>query len=223
MSKLAEYIKGFAGLVGSKESVYFQSVESGSTVLNAVVREQAVPEIRQRLELMRFEADSEAAELAHKFDETLRRDGTSAVLEAGNDWRMPFPGSNVADLSQKVRQHDSLQGRLVRIGGKDSTAHAQIDTGNAIERCSMTRTIARKMAPYLFGPSLRLHGDATWERSHFGPWRLNRFRVESFDILEDIDFGESLRRLRESEQSAWDDINASDFMEEMRHGEKSPA
>lgn len=85
----------------------------------------------------------------------------------------------------------------MRIGGKDTTAHATLeDSEGNCWACEVNRSLAKEMAHFLFGRTLRVSGTARWERTEEGEWHLNKFVGESFRQLDDDELQEAIQRLR---------------------------
>lgn len=104
-------------------------------------------------------------------------------------------------------QPDVLDGVLIRVGGRDDTVPVHLRDGDAIHMCNATRDMARRLAVHLYGPTLRVRGDARWERDADGVWSMKRFNITEFDELDDAPLGEVVARLRSVEGGGWKDID----------------
>ena len=95
-----------------------------------------------------------------------------------------------------LRERGSLDGVLIRVGGKDDTVPVHLLDGDKVHVCNANREVARRLAPDLFGSILRVHGEGRWERDQEGKWNLLRFDIRDFEPLDDVPLGEAVRRLR---------------------------
>lgn len=104
------------------------------------------------------------------------------------------------------REGGTLDGVLIRVGGKDDTVPVHLLDGDKVHICSANREVARLLAPNLCGPILRVHGEGRWERDQDGNWALLRFNVRGFERLDGVPLGEVVRRLRAVKGSGWQRI-----------------
>lgn len=223
MSRLAEYMSQVATLLGNQEYVHFEKLEEGSAVLVSTIDEVAIPKVEQRIASLRHEnAPEDAQKAVDKINEMLRDDNTRGELAKGPAKILPFPGRDIPRPVKigPINQNGSLDGVLVRIGGKDETAHALlIDAESRQWTCIVTRDMARQMAHHLFGAPMRLFGNGKWERNEAGNWNLLKFTVDTFKILEDRNLEDAIHRLRSIQGSEWD--NEADpiaLLNKMRSG-----
>ncbi len=108
-----------------------------------------------------------------------------------------------------LSERGTLDGVLVRVGGKDDTVPVHLLDGDKVHICNANREVARRLAPHLFGAILRVHGEGRWERDQDGNWNLLRFDIRDFEPLEDVPLGEAVRRLRAVKGSRWQRISES--------------
>lgn len=101
-------------------------------------------------------------------------------------------------------QQTDIDGILVRIGGTDETAHAQVmDAEQRIWKCELTREQAKLLAPYLYGQPVRLSGSGRWQRDAEGNWSLIRLKVAEFHALRGEPLDEVIRKLRAIPGNKW--------------------
>ena len=105
------------------------------------------------------------------------------------------------------REKGTLDGVLIRVGGKDETVPVHLLDGDKVHICNANREVARRLAPNLFGPILRVQGEGRWERDQEGKWILLRFDIRDFEPLDDVPLGEAVRRLRAVKGSGWQEIS----------------
>ena len=94
------------------------------------------------------------------------------------------------------RQDCTLDGVLIRVGGRDDTVSVHLYYGGTVHRCNATHETARRLAPYLNGCTLRVHGSGRWERLGDGKWLLRQFDIKDFETLDDRPLTEVVAQLR---------------------------
>lgn len=201
MARLAEYMADLANLLGYKHSVHFSRLEDGSTTLVHRVDSEDVPKVEDRIKTVkRGEGPPDVLKAFRSLDSKLAKDNAvGSLLDVGGAKIITFPGRDRPKPLEygAFRQRAPLQGILVRIGGKDETAHALIQDGDVYyANCVLKRDLARRLAPHLFGRPVRLHGTGRWNRDPDGEWELLQFSVESFDVLDDEPLSDVVGKLR---------------------------
>lgn len=215
MERLAKYLAALAKLMGNSSSVHFTRVESGSTRPMMMVEKEAAPKVASRLaELASSQASNDAKVGFDELNELLRDDNAVGKLHrkaAGASESaliLRFAGKEIPRPSKygPFIEPASVDGELVRIGGKDKTAHATImDVEGRTWSVETDRELAKKMAPFLFlGPVLRVKGDARWSRAEDGAWNLLSFKATGFDVLEADTLDEVAMKLRSLRKTDWD-------------------
>lgn len=106
----------------------------------------------------------------------------------------------------------TIDGELVRIGGKDKSAHALIlDQEGKAWSIEMDRKWDQQIAAYLYkGPILRITGEVRWERQSDGTWQLLSFKLSDFVVLNDDSLEDVTDRLRQLRQTDWDKVDDLD-------------
>src|SRR6266478_2367683 len=132
LNRLAEYMKELAILYGSQEHVHFVRLEGGSVGLVKKVDFESEPKVAERLQgVKRRTAPVDALEAYKKIDRMLAEDNATGIIEtepAPDDPSrtakiIEFPGRN-RELTEDfgpVSETTTLDGHLIRIGGKDAT------------------------------------------------------------------------------------------------------
>lgn len=200
MARLAEYMGHLADMFGERASVHFDRLEPGSTVLVSKIEREAVPKVKQRvISVRRREGPSEGMRAYKAINRLLREDDGVGLLKEKQKGAtiIRFPGREEAEEAfPAVRQHGSVDGVVVRIGGTDQTVHVTLESENEqITGCYTNRQIAKELGHKLFEP-VRLHGRGRWTRDSDGRWALLDFKVESFESLEDKPLSEALAEIR---------------------------
>jgi hypothetical protein len=196
MERIAEYLLGFAQLLGSKDGVHFGGVEKGSVRLVAKVDQEALPVVSPRVRSAATgEGGKEARAAYARLNEMLGKDKTIAALTLPGSRVIPFPGTTPpAKPIGPLRQPTSLQGRLVRLEGNGDLVGVGIEDGSDIAgRIVVKADLAKEMATY-FHTHVRLSGSGKWRRNSEGQWDLELLDVSSFEPLEDEPIGEVLRK-----------------------------
>lgn len=222
MERLAKYMTQLAKMLGHEHSVHFNRLERGSTVNVMRVEKEAAPKVFDRVEqVARGEAANDASAAFDELNRLLRDDNATGRLSrrTSNDPTsavvLNFPGKDLPKPHTygPFNEVAVIEGELVRIGGKDASAHALlVDPEGKTWSCEMDRQLASEMAQYLYkGAVLRVTGDARWERLEDQRWQMKSFKVQEFVVLaEDTLEGvtEHLRSLRETDWNSLDNVDA---------------
>ena len=211
MARLAEYMSDLAGLLGQHECVHFDRLETGSTVLVQHVEPVADAAVRARLDLAKADAPpDEVVKLFAAINRRLAEDkATGSLCRAGGAEVLRFPGRDrpTAASFGPFRQDCTFDGVLIRVGSRDDTVPVHLDDGGTIHKCNATREMARRLAPYLYGCPLRVHGSGRWERLSDGNWLLRQFDIKDFEKLDDRPLTEVVQQLRSVPGSRWRDFD----------------
>lgn len=205
MSRLAEYLASLAKMLGHSEHTHFIRVEPGSAKLVHKVDPVDAPKVEARLiNIRNGQGPKDAIKAQRELETLLANDNALGELTERATGRVvvPFLGRNrLKPLAfPPFREDTTLQGQIVSIGGRDSTAHAQLQDGDTIHtNLSMTRDIARQLAPLLYGPTIRLHGSGRFERQSDGVWKILAFQVDRFERLDDSTIKDALQNIRSAE------------------------
>lgn len=202
MARLAEYMAALAKMFGHAEHTHFVAVEKGSAKLRTAIDPVDAPKVEARLNGVRIgdaPKDAIAGKLA--LEDLLANDNAVATLTEGDTDRVviPFIGRNrpKALTFPPFREDTSIDGVLVKIGGKDPSAHATLQDGDVFHvGVTMRRELARELAPLLYGPTIRMFGNGRFERQADGLWKMSDFKVDRYERLDDRSIGEALAGLR---------------------------
>lgn len=113
-----------------------------------------------------------------------------------------------------MRGTTTLYGRCLRVGGAEKPkAEIRVGTGDLIH-IDVSEKLARELARSLY-EEVGLEGEATW-----GPdWKLQSFdlvRVTNYQSTNPVD---AFERLSAEAGSGWQDIDAEEFVRNVRYGE----
>lgn len=214
MARLAEYMREFAELLGSRQAVHFAGLVKGSVVLRARVDESLTAETAIRiLEVKAGTAPKDAVERVAKIDRLMRDDGARGeILRRDGNVIYAFEGAQSPASAQPeitISQDGELTGTVMRIGGRDETVPLLLgDTdGNFFEATIKGRELAKQIAAYLFGQPIRVSGNGTWTRDAEGAWKLDRFLATSFEVLDDRSALDVINEMRVLAGNGWSEID----------------
>lgn len=136
------------------------------------------------------------------------------TLQKGGAKLLTFPGKLTPEPPKPpiVTQIGTIDGVVIKLGGKDATVPVLIQDGDQVYRCNTTKPIARALGQHLYGRELRLSGKGDWIRPDSGGWMLQRFDIADFIELEDIPLTDLVEKLRQSPGTwgeggdAWDEV-----------------
>lgn len=218
MERLAMYMAALAKLFANGANVHFDRLETGSTKQFVRVEKEAAPKVERRLtSISHGDAANDALIGFDEINELLRDDNAvgklfkwtsnsqaPAVVLEFKGRELPKP-QKFGPFTEPV----SIDGELIRIGGKDSTAHAAIlDAEGKVWNGEVTRELGRQIAKHIFdGSVLRVNGEGKWERKEDGAWSLTNFKINSFEALDNGSLSEVASRLRELRPTDWSDLD----------------
>lgn len=221
MARLAEYLGELAKLLGQPNAVHFLRLEAGSTDMLARVEREAAPKALAQAEAVRIgKGPPDAVRAFHRLNQMLGDDNGSGSLTAeGGAQIIAFPGARrpVSEYAT-VSERGSIDGELIRIGGKKDPVHLTLQWGSIdYSGIEVSRAKAEELGKFLFRP-IRLFGDGRWFRTADGEWLLDRFRVDSFDVLDAEPLPAALLRLRTAASGDWAK-GGLEVLDDLRHGD----
>ncbi|WP_316174436.1 MULTISPECIES: hypothetical protein [unclassified Bradyrhizobium] len=208
MSRLAEYMAEFAVLLGERERVHFSHLEKGSTVLVSSIEPVAFPNVSDRVaRVSRGHGPKDAMQAYKNIDNLLAKDGAVAELIApAHNVIIEFPGRNRPKPVHygPFREIGTLDGRIIRIGGRDETIPVWLKDGDVEYHCNVRgEDVARRLAPYYLNGVIRVHGSGKWVREENGTWKLEQFDINDFEVLDESPMTEVVGKLRSVEGCTW--------------------
>jgi hypothetical protein len=230
LSRLAVYLVDLAQLLGHSESVHLVEVADGSAepvfFVDPEEESRIVNQVRNAQKGM---GPTNANRAYKKIDKLLQQDNaTGTILDAAQRAEIiEFPGNKtkLPDIYENIRERASIAGEIRRVGGFDKTIPIHLlRQDGAVLYCEASEQIAQQLAP-LYSKFVRLHGIATYSRGREGKWKMEKFKIQSFDDTPLIDesFMETMDKLRIIEGNEWAEV--ADPLEELRkirHGEEIP-
>lgn len=200
MARLAEYLKELATLCGSEEYVHFLRVDEGSANCAMEIDSEKESAVADRIwQAKSGSGPKEAVKAFNAIQFYLDEDDHSAVMEwEKGEVLIEFPGKSRKgqETFGPFNEEGSLDGMLVKIGGMDETVPVHLVYQGVHHACNTTRELARKLAPYLFGKPIRVHGRGKWYRNADGAWELRWFDIHDFEELSDASLLDVVGKLR---------------------------
>lgn len=200
MSRLAEYLRDLAHVLGSEDSVHFLRTREGSASCEIEIeREQEQAIISRTKGIATGRGTKEALEAYRSLRSQLEKDNFSAELEMEDGdiiLEFAFHSNNKKETFGPFWEDGSVDGILVKIGGFDETVPVHLVNEGRHYTCNTTREVARDLAHRLYGNPVRVHGKGKWYRNEHGKWELRWFNIKSFDDLEGTSLSDVVSRLR---------------------------
>lgn len=224
MERLGEYVSMLARLLGETPNVHFSRVTDGSVVVHAGVDGPARPKVRARVaDVQAGRGPRDAMKAFATLDEMLRKDNATGMLEQTDGAViLTFPGRDQPEplVFGPFRQDGTLDGQVLRVGGKDDTVPVHLRDGAIIHTgLYTTPELARQIAQHLLGPVIRVHGTGTWFRANDGTWELQRFKITEFELLSEEPLTDVVEQLRSVKGSSWSEVpDPVRTLLEERHG-----
>lgn len=224
MARLAEYLGVLANLVGHNQSTHFDRLEPGSARLIYKIDAVDAPKVEQRLaRANQPDAPVELRKAFEKLDNMLANDNAVGELtNSSGATIIPFPGRDRPKhlVFPAFKQNGSIDGQIVSIGGRDTTAHVILEDGPiTYSNIKLTREMARLLRGYLYEQKVRLVGTGRWERNPDGAWKLLGFSVDRFEILDDSTLSQVMDTIRNvPENGLTDNSNVYDDLMSLRLG-----
>ncbi len=225
MARLAEYLEDLASLLGEKPNVHFLRVEEGTARAVYIVDSVAVPKVEYRLKRVKSESveEPEVARAYRNLNDRLASDNAVGRIErASGAPILRFPGRDTDKVAEvgPITQRDELDGEIVSVGGETDRVHVHIRTRSGVQNCTTKKPIAKDIARYLYGQTLRVHGKARWFRDSSGDWQLFGFVIDSFDPLKETPLSEVAEDLQNIQSGiAGLDDDPEEALRKIRHGD----
>lgn len=202
LKRMAEYLAALAKMFGHPEHIHFGGLTKGSALLHSTIDPVDAPKVATRLDGIRLgAAPKDALAAKEELENLLANDNAVGDLTnvATGEVVVPFVGRDRPRpiLFPPFREDTTIDGQLVNVGGKDTTAHAILQDGDTYHTgITMSRAMAKDLAPLLYGPQLRFFGNGRFERSAGGEWKMTDFRTTYFEKLDDRPAAEALADIR---------------------------
>ncbi len=140
-------------------------------------------------------------------DTLLAKDNAVATLtNEGGVEIIAFPGRTRPKPMRygPFREYGSLDGTVIRVGGRGDTIPVLIrDTEGAEFPCQTTVEMSKQLAAHYRGATVRVHGSSKWVREEDGNWTLQEFDIDRFEVLDDSPLPDVVAKLRAVEGGEW--------------------
>jgi hypothetical protein len=224
---LGQYMVEFAKMLGAEQCPRFYKIKRSSTKIGARVPVERDPDVRNRLFLVRNnEGPNDGRSARDRLSERLALDHATGatVIDSLDSNLMVIPVAAVdapTNVVPVVTKAGSLQGQVIKIGGKQEVVPVQIeDVDGFVYHCLAHREIARKLGRHIFGKTIRVYGFGKWYRDNYGTWQVEDFSISTVD--DELDEGplsnavESIRAIESSWKSLEDPHGQ---LEKIRNGD----
>lgn len=202
LNRLMEYLNHLSIVLGSPGDMHLVGIERGSTRPVLAMRHDIAHRARNNA---RAVAEGGGSQTRREAFNTIRRmvaedGGETAILKAPKGAViLKFPSAPLGEdqVVNSLRQHTSIEGTLVRIGGIGDNAQLLIQEmdGTVIAGSAASRPLAQEMARLIYHP-IRVNGDATWHRTEEGQWKITRLLVQSYAPLDERELPEVVAELQ---------------------------
>lgn len=200
MARLASYMASFAALLGHHDHVHPGPLKTGSLGVAARVDPIAQPKVDKRLDAVRYggTVDKSATKAQKDIDDLLAEDNAVGYILHGKTRIIEFPGRtrHVESKLGPIQQSATIDGEVIQIGGRDESINVHIKSDGEIRFCVTTKAVARRLAPHIFGPPIRLLGTGTWARLDSGIWELKKFVISDYELLDETPLSKLFEGLR---------------------------
>jgi hypothetical protein len=229
LARLALYLVDLAQLLGHNGSVHLLKVDEGSAEpVFFVDPEEESRIIHQIRNAQKGMGPRNANRAYKKLDSKLRHDNaTGRIFDAAEKAEIiEFPGNraNLPEIYENIRERASVTGELKRVGGFDNTIPIHLlRNDGAILYCEADEHIAQQLASRFYAKVVRIHGIATYSRGNEGKWKMENFKIQSFDEAPLIDesFIETMEKLRAIDGNEWAEVaDPLGELRKLRHGEE---
>jgi hypothetical protein len=226
LEDIGQYVSDFAELLGKDVEPKYHSITRGSLRIRARVPFDREIDVKTRGFLLRTgDAPEEAVRARQRISRRLglNRAKRATLLDSSQGKVIEIPVEKPASIAIPVPafiRAGSLQGRIIRIGGKQDMVSVELqDVDGLVYLCRATRERARKLARDMFDPIVRVFGSGRWHRTEEGIWRVDDFQISHHEVLDETNFAQTIADLRAipADWKNLDDPQAE--LEKIRNGE----
>jgi len=157
----------------------------------------------------------------NQINRRLYQDGAEAELTCDQMPILLFPGWKTIHPPKlgPFTQATERDGVLIRVGGKDKSAHATIeDTDGNTWNFEISRELAKELAQHLFGAPLRLSGKGRYTRDEEGKWQCRDLKATEFTVLDDAGLDAILERIWKLPKDTWNqEMDPMQILYSLRH------
>lgn len=225
MSKLADYLRDWAALLGEGNRPIFRGVTRGSVVLKARVDEDRKTETKVRLLQAKSQPDASAARYVEALNKSMRRDELAGqIVSRQGDVIMELNQVAVHEPNEReytLSDAGVLDGVVVGIGGTDDTVHVRLqESSGAVWSIALRDfSLARQLAKHFRADPIRVMVHGTWKRTGSGIWEPFNLFTEGFEELDSRSAKLIMDELRAIPGNGWATLdNGAAFWADLRGG-----
>lgn len=208
LTRLGEYMKAYAALLGQGNEPKFAGIVKGSVLLRASIPSERQTETRKRLLSVRVAANDDLMRAHDLLVDMLATDSVSGDIEDRNGVVViEFSRRSLEPAQSEVIVQDTgiIDGVVVSLVGIDDTVHLRLLDSEQTSQKITVRDIteARKLARHFRGEVLRVHVHGTWKRTGEGRWEAHALYLDHFEELGGESATELLNVLSALEGNRW--------------------
>lgn len=180
MSRLAEYLRQMAKMLGYEGAVHFQRVENNCTALVAKIDPRTAGKVRAQVRAIREKkAPADAMNASAAINRMVAEDKTTGLLREQKGVVIRFPGTRPAqNMALEVPDEGTVIGYLYMLSdaGREFHARIKLESGNTL-MCTVTDEIAKKLRSHLF-ETVKVSGPGIWARDTDGAWAALKLEIK---------------------------------------------
>lgn len=219
LSRLAEYLREFAALLGDEGKPVFAGIVAGSVVIRArETLQQPVALVRSRVRAAREDREAPGGRNYARLNELMAGDGANGiVLDKDENTIVELPGrQTVVQPPREYTMSDVgfIDGLVVGIAGVDDTVHIRIQEASGSTHSIDLRDLARarEVAQHFRAEPVRVHVHGTWTRTVDGKWVPKDVHFDRFEVLDVGTAREVFDALAAIPGNGWADIADPDAL-----------
>ena len=207
MRDLAAYITDLAELLGNHDSVHCHQIRDGSVEVVFDVEPSSTESVVERMLDARHSTGELSARNAYRsLNQRLKRDGASGTVMEQNGEAprtlIEIPGvrEEVEERLPVLWEAGTVDGILTGVGGRlldpEWVSVRIVDSGTVVN-CEARPSTAIEIARHLLTTPIRVAGKGRWVHDEDKGWRLDKFRIEQFDVLDSRPVAHLVGEMRE--------------------------
>ena len=207
MRDLAAYITDLADLLGNHDAVHCHEIRDGSMEVVFDVESSSTESVAERmLDARHSTAEPSARNAWRNLNQRLKRDGASGMVTelAGRAPRTLIEIPGVREEAEErlpiLWEAGTVDGIPTGVGGRlldpEWVSVRIVDSGTVVN-CEARPATAIEIARHLLTTPIRVAGKGRWVHDEDKGWRLDKFRIEQFDVLDSRPLAEVVGEMRE--------------------------
>lgn len=213
MSRLGEYIREFAMLLGEDNKPTFAGIKKASIGVMAAVPVERTHYSRARITQARLDEGSKPGKHLHHIEEMMGKDaiGVAQILDQDDNIIHVIFGikPEATSATERLFQESIVDAVVTGLVGVDDTMHLHARDGFDRDLKLLVRDekLAREILLRFRIGTVRMVVRGTWLRTENG-WspEASKCTVQSFQVLDDTPFGEVLERIARIPGNGWTEL-----------------